>query len=111
MDGGGILYDTKDPQEIAQLIHAVVDDYQLEEAVLASQDGALQRLLERDFKGTLLGWVDDLLTRPPRPAPEVPWDFWAQFEQFDRFEELRQFRPALYRALPPVPAIEAASAR
>jgi glycosyltransferase involved in cell wall biosynthesis len=111
MDGGGILYDTKDPQEIAQLIHAVVDDYQLEEAVLASQDGALQRLLERDFKGTLLGWVDDLLTRPPRPAPEVPWDFWAQFDQFDRFEELRQFRPALYRALPPVPAIEAASAR
>ena len=31
--------------------------------------------------------------RPPRPAPEVAWDFWAQFDQFERLEELRQFRP------------------
>ena len=33
-------------------------------------------------------------------VPGVTWDFWAQFEQFDRFEELRQFRPALFKALP-----------
>jgi glycosyltransferase involved in cell wall biosynthesis len=111
MDGGGILYHSKDPQETARLIHAVVDNRQLEDAVLASQDAALNRLLQRDFTGTLLGWVDDLLRRPPRPAPEVAWDFWAQFEQFDRFEELRQFRPALYRALPAVPVPETASAR
>ena len=36
--------------------------------------------------------------------PEVAWDFWAQFDQFERLEELRQFRPALYRALPETPA-------
>ena len=104
MDGAGVLYDTKDPDEIAQLIHAVVDDRRLEEAILASQDAALARLVQRDFRGTLLRYVEEVLQRPPRPAPDVPWDFWAQFEQFDRFEELRQFRPALYRALPPSPA-------
>jgi hypothetical protein len=33
----------------------------------------------------------------------VAWDFWAQFDQFERLEELRQFRPAIFRALPPEP--------
>jgi L-malate glycosyltransferase len=111
MDGGGILYDTKDPHDVARLIHAVLDDRSLEEAVLASQDAALDRLLQRDFSGTLLRHVEDVLRRPARPAPDVPWDFWAQFEQFDRFEELRQFRPALYRALPPPPVPEPATTR
>lgn len=111
MDGGGILYDTKDPYEVAQLIHAVVDDRHVEEAVLSSQDAALDRLLRRDFKGTLLRHVGEVLRKPPRAAPDVAWDFWAQFDQFDRFEELRQFRPALYRALPPSPVAERATAR
>jgi len=44
--------------------------------------------------------VRQLLDRPPRPAPQVAFDFWAQFDQFERLEELRQYRPALYRALP-----------
>jgi hypothetical protein len=34
----------------------------------------------------------------------VAWDFWQQFDQFEKLEELRQFRPALYRGLPPEPA-------
>jgi glycosyltransferase involved in cell wall biosynthesis len=111
MDGGGVLYDTKDPHEIAQLMHAVLDHRQVEDAVVASQDAALTRLFQRDFAGTLLRYVQDLLRTPPRPAPDVGWDFWAQFDQFDRFEELRQFRPALYRALPPPPVAAAASVR
>ena len=41
----------------------------------------------------------------PRPAPEVPYDFWAMFDQAERLEELRQFRPAIYRALPAESAI------
>ena len=105
MDGGGILYDTKDPHEIARLIDAVVDDGRVEDEVLASQDAALARLQARDFGGTLLRYVDDLRRTPPRAAPDVAWDFWAQFDQFERLEELRQFRPALYKALPePRPA-------
>ncbi|HVL66660.1 MAG TPA: glycosyltransferase family 4 protein [Vicinamibacterales bacterium] len=110
MDGGGVLFHTKDPLHVARLMEAVLDDRSIEEAVLASQDAALDRLLARDFGATLLRFVDEVAARPPQPAPEVPWDFWPQFEQFDRFEELRQFRPALYKALPPDPDPERAVA-
>jgi hypothetical protein len=105
MDGGGVLYDTKDPLEIARLMDAVLDDSHLEDAVLQSQDAALQRLLAKDFDGTLLRFVEHTLATPPREAPTVPFDFWPQFDQFDRLEELRQFRPAVYRALPLAPGI------
>ena len=104
MDGGGVLFDTKNPFEIARVMEAVLDDRRIEDAVLASQDAALDRLLARDFGGTLLRFVGELVRTPPRPAPAVPWDFWAQFDQFERLEELRQFRPALFKALPLEPA-------
>ena len=110
MDGGGVLYDTTDPFHIARLLDAVGGDVRLQEAVLAAQDAALERLLARDFAGTLLRTVDALLAGPPRSAPDVPWDFWPQFAQFERFEELRQFRPALFRGLPLPPAGAAATA-
>jgi glycosyltransferase involved in cell wall biosynthesis len=100
MDGGGVLYGTNDPLEVARLMDAVLDDESICDAVLASQDAALQRLRGRDFAGTLLRFVSGILAAPPREAPEVAWDFWQQFDQFERLEELRQFRPALYRALP-----------
>ncbi len=103
MDGGGVLYGTKDPLDIARLMDAILDDPRLYDAVLATQDAALQRLRGRDFGGTLLRFVRDTLAMPPRDAPEVAWDFWQQFDQFERLEELRQFRPALYRALPADP--------
>jgi L-malate glycosyltransferase len=112
MDGGGVLYDDPDPARVAELMSALTDP-QVEDAVLASQDAALARLQAKDFAGTLLGFVERLLAAPPRPAPPVTWDFWAQFAQFDRLEELRQFRPALFRALPapdPVPGPPAPAA-
>jgi glycosyltransferase involved in cell wall biosynthesis len=96
MDGGGVLYETTDPFEIARLMQGVLDNA---DAVLTSQDAALDRLRSRNFGRTLLQYVDAVLRRPPRPAPEVAWDFWAQFEQAERLEELRQFRPALFKAL------------
>jgi glycosyltransferase involved in cell wall biosynthesis len=105
MDGGGVLYETKDPHAVARLIDAIVDDARIEEVVLDSQDAALERLHGRDFGATLLRFIDEIARHPPRPAPEVVWDFWAQFDQFERLEELRQFRPALYRALPRDPGL------
>jgi glycosyltransferase involved in cell wall biosynthesis len=103
MDGGGVLYGEKDPVEIARLMDAILSDAAVEEAIVVSQDAALDRLLRRDFARTLLRYLERVLQRPPRPAPEVAFDFWAQFDQFERLEELRQYRPALYRALPPDP--------
>jgi glycosyltransferase involved in cell wall biosynthesis len=100
MDGGGVLYDAKDPFEVARLMAALLDDADLEDAVIATQDAALDRLLARDFGGTLLRFVDQIRAAAPRPAPEVPYDFWTMFDQAERLEELRQFRPAVFRALP-----------
>jgi glycosyltransferase involved in cell wall biosynthesis len=100
MDGGGVLYDTKDPFEIARLMAAILDEGDLEDAIVDSQDAALARLRGRDFGGTLLRFVDQIRSTPPRESPEVPYDFWPMFDQAERLEELRQFRPAIYRALP-----------
>ena len=103
MDGGGVLYDTKDPFEIARLMAAVIEAPDIEDAVLASQDAALARLRARDFAGTLLRFVEQIRARGARAAPDVAWDFWPQFDQAERLEELRQFRPAVYKALPEQP--------
>jgi glycosyltransferase involved in cell wall biosynthesis len=100
MDGGGVLYETKDPLQIADVMAAILDDPRLEQAVLASQDAALERLLTHDFGGTLLRFVTQVASGPSREAPDVAWDFWDQFDQFERLEELRQYRPALFKALP-----------
>ena len=100
MDGGGVLYETKDPFEISKVMAAILEDGDVEDAVVASQDAALARLLAKDFGGTLLRFVDRIRATAPRAAPEVPYDFWAMFDQAERLEELRQFRPAIYRALP-----------
>jgi len=104
MDGGGVLYDSQDPFEIARVMDAVLDDPRVEDAVIASQDAALARLRARDFPAILLRDVAGLLAAGPRGAPQVAWDFWAQFDQFERLEELRQFRPAVFRALPAAPS-------
>src|SRR5688500_8736645 len=58
MDGGGVLYDGKDPRHVADLMAAILDDASIERAVLASQDAALARLLRKVFGGTLLNFVD-----------------------------------------------------
>jgi hypothetical protein len=84
---------------------AVLDDVRLQDAVVASQDASLARLRAKDFGATLLRNVDTLLAAGSRAAPKVAWDFWAQFDQVERLEELRQFRPALFRALPEEPAL------
>jgi hypothetical protein len=98
-----VLYERKDPADVARLLEAVLSDGALEQAIVSAQDAALDRLRRKDFAGTLLRFVDQVLQAPPRPGPEVAFDFWAQFDQFERLEELRQYRPALYRALPSQP--------
>ena len=75
----------------------------LQDRVLAAQDAALDRLVTKDFGGTLLS-----LRRPGRSAapriapPRVTFDFWDQLAAYERLEELRMFRPGIYKGLPRV---------
>jgi glycosyltransferase involved in cell wall biosynthesis len=103
MDGAGVLYRTKDPWEVAALVNQVVSNGALADAIVAGQDAALRRLLDRDFRSTLLGFVDRLLGTPRRPPHRVTPDFWQQVEATERYEELQQYRPALGHAAPKEP--------
>ncbi|MBE3072816.1 MAG: glycosyltransferase family 4 protein [Acidobacteria bacterium] len=100
MDGGGVLYASKDPWRVAALIDALASDAALRDAVLDAQDAALARLRGRDFAGTLLGFVDRVFRSPRRQAHEVAFDFWDQVRAAEQLEELRALRPAYGQALP-----------
>ena len=106
LDGGGVLYATRDPVRVAGLIEALVSEDGLRQLVVEAQDAALERLRSRDFPGTLLGFVDQVRRAPARPPRRVPPDFWHQVRFAERYEELREFRPSLYRALPKAPGTE-----
>ena len=103
MDGGGVLYDTRDPALVAGLIQAVLTDEALEDRVLAAQDAALARLRARDFDGLVVRFVRETLARARRPAPPVTEDFWRQFRLAQELEEIRETRPSAFHALPPAP--------
>jgi hypothetical protein len=100
MDGAGVLYDDKDPAYVAALIDAVVSNCPVQEAIVAGQLEAVRRLQGKDFAGTLLGFVEEILAAPRAPMPRVAFDFWQQFDAAEELEELRLYRPAIYKALP-----------
>ena len=97
MDGGGVLYENRDPLHVARIVDAVLSDDALHDRVLASQDAALARLMAKDFAGTLLKFVDRVARSPRREPPRVTFDFWDQFDALDRLLELRMFRPAAHK--------------
>jgi glycosyltransferase involved in cell wall biosynthesis len=100
MDGAGVLFEDKDPVQVARLIDAIVSDAALQDRIVDAQTGAVARLRSKDFAGTLLGFVDRILTGPRAPEPHVTFDFWGQFDAAQELEELRLYRPAIYQALP-----------
>jgi len=100
MDGGGLLFDTNDPIEVAGLIDAVVTDEALEARVLQAQDEAVERLRARNFDELLLRCVNQVLTTPARPPVPVADDFWRQFQLAQELEQIRETRPSAFQALP-----------
>ncbi len=100
MDGGGVLYEDRNPAHVAAILDALVSDRELTDRVLAAQDAALARLQARDFDGTLLRFVEQAITAPRRAHPAVAFDFWDQYTAYERLKELQQYRPAAFRALP-----------
>lgn len=103
MDGAGVLYTSKDPWHVAALVDQVASDPDLADRIVEGQRGALDRLMAKDFRGTLLGFIERLKATPSRPRPLVTDDFWDQVDATERYEELQQYRPALYQALPKAP--------
>jgi glycosyltransferase involved in cell wall biosynthesis len=104
MDGAGVLYTDKSPMHVAALVNAIVDDPDLEADIVDGQYAALDRLEAKDFGGTLLGFVDQMLATPRRPHPPVAFDFWDQVRQTDELEEIRSYRPSAFLALPEEPS-------
>jgi glycosyltransferase involved in cell wall biosynthesis len=100
MDGAGVLFDDKDPMHVASLMDAIISNATLQDAIVDGQFAAVDRLRAKDFPGTLLRLVDQILACPRAPAPHVTFDFWNQFDAAQELEELRLYRPAIYKALP-----------
>jgi L-malate glycosyltransferase len=100
MDGAGVLFDRKDPAHVALLMDTILSDVALQDAIVAGQLAAVERLRARDFAGTLLGFVRQILAAPRAARPRVTFDFWHQFDAAQELEELRQYRPGIYKALP-----------
>ena len=100
MDGAGVLYDATDPVYVAALMDGILSNPDLQDRIVEGQLAAVERLRAKDFAATLLGFVDQILSRPRAPHPTVTFDFWQQFDAAQELEELRLYRPAIYKALP-----------
>ena len=100
LDGGGVLIRDKDPLAVAALVHEIATNRGLQDRIVCSQDQALDRLLARDFAGTLLEFVEQVRTQPPQRHPAPAFDFWDQVAQAEELEEIRIYRPAAFQALP-----------
>ena len=100
MDGAGVLFEDKDPMHVAALMDAIGSNTTLQDAIVDDQLAAVDRLRAKDFPGTLLRFVDQILGCPRAPGPHVTFDFWNQFDAAQELEELRLYRPAIYKALP-----------
>jgi hypothetical protein len=103
MDGAGVLYDWKDPAYVAALMDGILSDVDVQEAIVAGQLEAVRRLQAKDFEGTLLGFVDEILSSPRRGRAHVVFDFWHQFDAHEELQEIRMYRPSAFAALPEPP--------
>ena len=104
MDGGGVLYTTKDPLHVAALMDAVLSNPDLQDSIVDAQLDAVDRLQAKDFDGTLLRFVEQILSSPRQGSAHVSYDFWHQFDALEQLQETRMFRPSAYMALPEEPA-------
>ena len=100
MDGAGVLFEDTDPLHVAALMDGILSNPDLQNRIVEGQLEAVDRLRMKDFAGTLLGFVDQMLSRPRAAPPAVTFDFWQQFDAAQELEELRLYRPAIYKALP-----------
>jgi glycosyltransferase involved in cell wall biosynthesis len=102
LDGGGVLFDTTDPDRVAAAMHELLSDAARLDRVLEAQDAALARLEGADFASTLLGFVDRVRRSPRRPLPPVA-PGWHDFRAAAELDAIRETRPLAFHRLPPPP--------
>jgi hypothetical protein len=85
-------------------MQAVLSNRSARQDLLAAQDAALDRLLEKDFARIAVGFVEQVLASPRRPPAPVTFDFWRQYALAGELEIIREVRPAAFQALPFAPA-------
>jgi glycosyltransferase involved in cell wall biosynthesis len=100
MDGGGVLYDTRDPRRVAAIMDGLLSNGGLQDRVLCAQDAALDRLRAQDFAALTVRFARDVIASPRRPPAPVAYDFWRQFALAEELEEIRLRRPGVFHALP-----------
>jgi glycosyltransferase involved in cell wall biosynthesis len=88
MDGGGVLYETKDPICVAALMDTVLSNPALQDTIAHGQREALQRLRAKDFNRMLLHYVEQALTLPRPAAVPLAREFRSEFER-DKIEARR----------------------
>jgi glycosyltransferase involved in cell wall biosynthesis len=103
MDGGGMLYDSRDPRWVASLMAAILTDPDLEARLLAAQDAALDRMRARDCGQVIVPLVRDVLAGPRRPPAVVAPEFWPQLRRHRARARIWQGRLPGRRATPASP--------
>ena len=91
LDGGGILYDRKDPRHVAAIINTVLSNTSLYDEIMIAQDAALTRLQEKDFGLTLTSFIKQVHEAPRADPPAVAPEFWEQFT-IDARRRARRYR-------------------
>jgi hypothetical protein len=86
------------------LIDAILSNPDLQDEIVDGQLAAVDRLQAKDFDGTLLHFVRQILAAPRQGSPRVAFDFWHQFDASEEVEEIRMYRPGAFKALPEHPA-------
>ena len=100
MDGGGVLYETKDPLDVARLMDAVLDDADSKKRSLAVAGRRARGCSPGTSAGPSRGSSTDA-GPPPRRAPEVPGISGRSSTSSSASRSCGSSGPALYRALPP----------
>jgi glycosyltransferase involved in cell wall biosynthesis len=103
MDGAGVLFDDKHPAHVAALMDSILSDPDLQDAIVAEQLAAVDRLEAKNFDQTLLRFVEQILGSARQGTPRVAFDFWRQFDASEELEEIRMYRPGAFKALPECP--------
>ena len=104
MDGAGVLFDDKDPAHVAALMDAVLSNPRTAGRIVEGQLAAVDRLQARDFDGTLLGFVDQILARRARARRTSPSISGISSTRSRSSRRCGVYRPSAYRALPEGPA-------